>query len=176
MEPSLRLSEHFSSKEFECPCCQQIKYSNDFIFTLEQFRQDIDKPILISSGYRCPKHNQDVGGSPRSQHMEGRAADITVPGRNSYRLAYEAAVVRFLDIPIVFDGIGCYPESSNQFIHVDIRGNACFWTDRGGIRQFMQFDEFYNFLYGKVKDEINEPISPDQMADIASGDLPGDSV
>lgn len=38
-----------------------------------------EKPILISSGYRSPRLNQMVGGSARSMHMQGLAADILCP-------------------------------------------------------------------------------------------------
>ena len=37
-------------------------------------------PILISSGYRCPKLNAAVGGSSNSAHLWGGAADFTAPG------------------------------------------------------------------------------------------------
>lgn len=47
---------------------------------LEQVRTLLGKPILISSGYRSPRLNATVGGSAKSQHMEGLAADFTCPG------------------------------------------------------------------------------------------------
>lgn len=37
-------------------------------------------PIIISSGYRCPKLNKAIGGSATSSHMSALAADIKVPG------------------------------------------------------------------------------------------------
>lgn len=37
--------------------------------------------IRITSGYRCPRLNAQVGGSASSQHMRGEAADIHVSGR-----------------------------------------------------------------------------------------------
>jgi zinc D-Ala-D-Ala carboxypeptidase len=33
-------------------------------------------PIYVSSGYRSPELNAAIGGSKRSQHMEGRALDL----------------------------------------------------------------------------------------------------
>ena len=33
-------------------------------------------PIYVSSGYRGPELNRAIGGSKRSQHMEGRALDL----------------------------------------------------------------------------------------------------
>ena len=50
--------------------CEQI---------LEPLRKYINKPVVISSGYRCPKLNRLVGGVPNSQHLKGEAADIHIP-------------------------------------------------------------------------------------------------
>jgi hypothetical protein len=47
---------------------------------LEPLRASLRKPIVVISGYRPPWLNRLVGGSPRSQHMIGEAADIIVPG------------------------------------------------------------------------------------------------
>lgn len=47
---------------------------------LQPLRDHLGRPIVISSGYRSPALNRAVGGSPNSDHMAGRAADITVPG------------------------------------------------------------------------------------------------
>ena len=43
---------------------------------LEPIRALIQKPIIISSGYRSPELNAAINGSETSQHMEGKAADI----------------------------------------------------------------------------------------------------
>jgi hypothetical protein len=37
-------------------------------------------PILVSSGYRCPRLNAEVGGSLASDHLRGAAADFRCPG------------------------------------------------------------------------------------------------
>lgn len=34
--------------------------------------------MVLTSGYRCKRHNFEVGGVPLSKHMEGRAADVVV--------------------------------------------------------------------------------------------------
>lgn len=36
--------------------------------------------VFIDSGYRSPAVNLAVGGKPTSAHLDGRAADIVVPG------------------------------------------------------------------------------------------------
>lgn len=47
---------------------------------LDPAREAFGGPIAVNSGYRCPRHNDDVGGVPNSQHMRGEAADIRPAG------------------------------------------------------------------------------------------------
>ena len=47
---------------------------------LDPIRRMWGKPIIVNSGYRCPKLNAAIGGSATSQHMKGEAADITAGG------------------------------------------------------------------------------------------------
>lgn len=43
---------------------------------LDPLREAYGKPIVVTSGYRCPALNKAVGGSPTSDHMKGCAADV----------------------------------------------------------------------------------------------------
>lgn len=53
---------------------------------LDPLREAYGKPIIVTSGYRCPRLNSSVGGSKTSQHVHGQAADIRsvsdLPGEN----------------------------------------------------------------------------------------------
>ncbi|KAF0139736.1 MAG: Peptidase M15 [Stygiobacter sp.] len=49
---------------------------------LQPLREIISVPIIISSGFRSFVVNAAVGGRFNSQHLEGKAADFTVPGMN----------------------------------------------------------------------------------------------
>ncbi len=44
-------------------------------------------PVHITSGYRPPKLNKLIGGSSRSQHMYGQAADVVVSGYTPLQVA-----------------------------------------------------------------------------------------
>ena len=44
---------------------------------LDPLREAYGKPITVNSGFRCPALNKAVKGSATSDHMTGRAADIT---------------------------------------------------------------------------------------------------
>jgi len=49
---------------------------------LQPLRDMIGASIHISSGYRCEELNEKVGGSEKSQHMRGQAADIQIFSRD----------------------------------------------------------------------------------------------
>ena len=45
--------------------------------TLQPVRELYGHPITVNSGYRSPELNKVVSGAPASQHLYGKAADIT---------------------------------------------------------------------------------------------------
>lgn len=46
---------------------------------LQDIRDEIGKPIIISSGYRCRALNKSIGGAKNSDHLYGRAVDFICP-------------------------------------------------------------------------------------------------
>lgn len=55
---------------------------------LQPIRDNFDKPVIISSGYRSLKVNSKTHGSSQtSQHLTGQAADFDIPGIPNYDLA-----------------------------------------------------------------------------------------
>jgi len=54
---------------------------------LQPIRSQFDSPVLISSGYRSGELNVAIGSSIKSQHGEGKAADIEVVGVDNKELA-----------------------------------------------------------------------------------------
>lgn len=55
---------------------RNLQYGVDMV--LDPLRRLYGKPIVITSGYRCPELNQKVGGVANSWHTQGNAADIHV--------------------------------------------------------------------------------------------------
>ena len=58
------------------PSFEVVDNLNKLADYLDGIRAKFGKPILISSGYRCPMLNKAVGGVANSQHLKGLAADI----------------------------------------------------------------------------------------------------
>lgn len=54
---------------------------------LQPLRDSLNLPIVISSGYRSPELNRAVGGVSNSEHMFGKAVDLTVPGQPNKAIA-----------------------------------------------------------------------------------------
>lgn len=117
----IKISEHFTRSEFKCPCCDFDTVDVELIKLLEDLRDCYNRPILISSGSRCPTHNARVGGSKRSQHKYGKAADIVVVG------VHENEVADYLEklYPAKY-GIGHYPGRT----HIDVRTKKARWDRR----------------------------------------------
>jgi hypothetical protein len=49
---------------------------DDFLRSIDFARDCAGVPFRINSGYRCPKHNREVG-STSLNHVSGKAADIS---------------------------------------------------------------------------------------------------
>jgi hypothetical protein len=107
----LKLSAHFASSEFACPCCGLATVVPALVAALEELRAKLGKLIRITSGFRCASHNAAVGGAKSSQHLAGRAVDVAVAGLTGMEI-YEAA----RRIP-AFRGFGV----AGAWCHLDVR-------------------------------------------------------
>ena len=107
-------SEHFSFRNFGCKCggrydgCAGIRVHRELLESLEEYRE-VAGPVEVVSGYRCPTHNQKVGGASSSQHVYGSACDVQPKVKT-------AAVARLRR----FAGIG-YQGATGLVRHVDRR-------------------------------------------------------
>ena len=114
--------KYFKEKEFECRCCGQLpdeakKNVTALVSTiLNPAREKLGMPVVVNSGYRCEKHNRNVGGVPASQHLRGEAGDIMC--EDNRRLAKIIAELG------KFNQMILYP----TFVHVS-------WKRNGGNRK-----------------------------------------
>lgn len=95
----MNLSAHFTLEELSSsdtavrkgidntPSAEIVENLKRVAQTLEQIRTLVGAPVRVSSGYRCPALNTAIGGSSKSAHVEGLAADITVSGKTPKELA-----------------------------------------------------------------------------------------
>ncbi len=79
--------KHFKAKEFLCKHCGKVIIDSRLIELAERLRGYLGKPLIITSGYRCPEHNRRVGGVPDSPHIKGLALDVlTESSRERFKI------------------------------------------------------------------------------------------
>jgi uncharacterized protein YcbK (DUF882 family) len=116
-----KVAAFFRRDEFACQCgCGFDTIDHSTLSILKGIRRHFG-PVVITSGCRCPDHNESIGGSPNSQHKLGRAADFYTT-RASLREVSEWLKAH-------------YPESSvgiyDNFLHLDTRSDGpCYWDMR----------------------------------------------
>ena len=114
------LSTHFDRAEFECLCgeCGFDTVDVRLIEVLEGLRQYYGTAVTVLSGCRCKSHNSLVGGSPKSQHLLGRAADIVVSEHSPQKIQKHLNDIYPNEL-----GIGSY----ETFTHIDSREGVGRW-------------------------------------------------
>lgn len=123
----MKLTVNFSLKEFAChdgtPVPPElIQTVKKLAENLEIIRKEVGKPLKILSGYRTPAWNKRVEGAKSSNHMLGRAADITVEGIPPKAIA--DTIERLIkEGKLPPSGLGRY----KGFTHYDIRGKNSRW-------------------------------------------------
>ena len=117
-----KFNKYFSSKEFDCQCknssCIEQKVSKELINKLTELREAVNEPLVITSGFRCEAHQEEIRKSgqstvvaQKSQHELGNAADIK-PTRISIKDLISITEKFFTAIGI-----------AKNFIHIDTRND-----------------------------------------------------
>ena len=115
--------KYFNYSEFDSPDVQGSGQLMDakILMMLDQVRDKFDKPIHITSGFRTPQHNEEVGGKENSSHLKGLAVDIAC---NNSKDRFDL-INCLLDVG--FSRIGV----ADTFIHADIdtdKAQGVMWT------------------------------------------------
>ena len=126
------LNTNFKSTEFDCHgsgCCSTTLIDEQLVNYLQNIRNHFNKPVNISSAYRCITHNKKIGGATGSKHSKGQAADIYINGVSPAEIAKYAESIGIL-------GIGLYETNSDgYFVHIDTRTTKSFWYGQKEARR-----------------------------------------
>lgn len=112
-EPSK--TPNFTPAEMACKCgCGKADMDHAFMLKLQAVR-DVVGPLVVSSGYRCSKHNAAVSSTGlNGPHTTGKAADLRCFGKQAHEVLVQAMFHYFTGIGVAQKG----PRNS-RFIHLD---------------------------------------------------------
>lgn len=107
-------TEHFSASELCCHHCGQCHFDAAFLAELEALRVEFGRPMVLSSGYRCPEHNAAVSHTGATGPHTIGAVDVLIAGADAYDLLAVALSRRWRGI-----GVSQKGPWSKRFIHLD---------------------------------------------------------
>jgi uncharacterized protein YcbK (DUF882 family) len=122
----MKLTNNFNLNEFNkhnFPLTETIlRNIQELAKNLQVLRDEVKKPIKITSGYRDPSFNKKIGGATQSRHITGQAADLKIEG---YTPKQVAAIIEKLIASgkMKQGGLGIY----KTWIHYDIRLTKARW-------------------------------------------------
>jgi len=127
---------HFTDKELECRCCGVSAMQPEFMDALEKIRVEMNRPLKLSSAFRCSKHNQKVSSTgPNGPHTDhghgGQACDVLISGSSALKLVEVARKYGMSGIGVKQNG-----PAKNRFIHLDNLG-ADYTKITGGPRPWV---------------------------------------
>lgn len=149
-----KVSAHFSVYEFACSDkSDTVLISTELIEVLEQIRAHFGKPVKINSAYRTPAYNISIGGSSKSQHCLGLAADIRIVGVDPIQIALYASSLPFYAKQ---GGIGYYSRVGlkDGFVHVDVRSWKSRWISKAGTA-YVSVSKIMPTIKQGSKDRVN---------------------
>ncbi len=112
---TIEYPENFTREELACKCgCGQSIEDELFLYHLQRLREMFGEPMIVSSGFRCPQHNNNISSTGLTGPHTKAAVDIKVSGPEAFRLMW-------LAISCGFEGIGINQkgEIHQRFIHFD---------------------------------------------------------
>ena len=128
--------KHFKLDEFRCRCCgglppdaqENIRALVEAV--LDPARERYGGPVTVNSGFRCTKHNREVGGVPASQHLRGEATDVSAGSTQA-----NARLAEIIEANGRYDQLVRYMNKDGgiRFIHVS-------WK-RNGVNRKMSFNK-----------------------------------
>lgn len=116
----IQVTKNFNISELEFRAVipdQYLENAKNLLIEMQKVRDAIQKPIIITSGYRDSAYNESIGGATQSQHILACAADCYIkdmPIKEFHKIVRDGIKAQRWN----FKGLGFYDRG---WIHVDIR-------------------------------------------------------
>ena len=162
-----QLPPHFNVQEFKCKCGKEheILIAEELVEKLEKLYSALNcSKIIVTSGYRCKTHDNNVGGSGAGQHTKGNAADICCYGQDGQPISSKIVCCKAQDIG--FSGIANIT-ADYQYTHVDVRTGSKWYGDetKGNSTVTSDFYQYFGISKG------NEPLMKGIDVSIHNGSI-----
>lgn len=142
----MKLSKHFTLDEFvrsdtairkgieNNPSDSIIENLKITAMGMEEVRELLQVPILVTSGYRSPVLNRTIGGSKSSAHMQGFACDFIAPKfGNSLAIVNKIKESGILVDQCIMEGtwthISFDPQMRQKFMTATFMNGKAIYTD-----------------------------------------------
>ena len=108
------VSKNFTFDELKCKHCGKMHIPQSSIDRLQRVRDRVGHVLKVSSGYRCPEHNNVVSSTGRTGPHTVAAFDIAVHGPEAFHVLVAALAEGFVGI-----GVNQKGPLEQRFIHLD---------------------------------------------------------
>lgn len=145
-----KLSEHLSVWEFAAPSDYDGNYPATILIddglpvTFEKVYKHFNcSKGVLSSGYRTPACDREVGGSGSGPHTKGIAMDVCFYYQNGNPIPSRIIACYLQDIGI--KGIGVYCGGTTNWTHFDMRKDSVWYGDERDYSQY--HNDYYSYTH-----------------------------
>lgn len=107
------MGDYFSREELSCRHCGQYSFDTVFLSALNHLRHVYGKPLIVTSGYRCPRHPLELDRANPGTHTTGKAIDLALTHGDALEVI---VIAKNLGI----QRIGVQQKGQDRFIHLDV--------------------------------------------------------
>lgn len=113
---------NFKQSEMRCKQTGECEMDQDFMTRLQAVRTEYGRPMIVSSGYRSPRHTAERKKKVPGTHAQGKAVDITCIGEQAYEIVRIALLHGFTGIGI------SQKEGLERYVHLDTGARKAIWS------------------------------------------------
>lgn len=162
---SKQISTHFHSTEFMCKCgCKKIKIDENLVKKMENIFSKLNaSKCIISSGYRHPEYDIEIGGFV-GRHAEGLAADCIYYDKDGKIIPSKIVICVAYDLGEL-NGIAMI--KGGNYTHLDNRANGTYYGDESVSNNSCWTNPYDYFKVSKadVAKYTGEDLTPKKTVD-----------